>query len=116
MDAPAIQYARSADGTNIACWSIGEGAPVLFLANTCHAELAWDVAPFREFLEGLSSFGQMIYLDQRGTGLSDPQPEDRSLDAAVQDAPATCWNSASSIPRRSPARLSKTLARSPACS
>jgi hypothetical protein len=34
MTTPGIQYARTADGVSIACWSVGSGPPLLLTADS----------------------------------------------------------------------------------
>ena len=66
-------YAKSGD-VNIAYQCVGEGPIDLVLVPgwVSHVEYAWDVPSFSSFLERLASFSRLIFLDRRGTGLSDP--------------------------------------------
>lgn len=36
MDAPPIQYARTADGVNVAYWTVGSGAPVVWVNDSVY--------------------------------------------------------------------------------
>lgn len=79
---PDINYARSADGTNIGYAVYSEGAQDLLFARGIGTNLAVD---FREdpgvvrWFDRLAAIGRLIAYDQRGAGTSDP--------VAVNDLP-----------------------------
>ena len=84
-----IQYAKAEDGSNIAYWTLGEGSPLVYMAGGPwhHIEL-WDVPECRQWYERLARDHMLIRYDVRGTGSSDRDVEDYSLDAQVSDLEA----------------------------
>jgi pimeloyl-ACP methyl ester carboxylesterase len=90
MDAPPIQYARTEDGVNIAYWTLGEGPPLIYVPNpsASHAEMLWEIPASRAWFERLSAGRRVIYLDPRGTGLSDGAPSDYSVAGFARDIEA----------------------------
>lgn len=86
---PRIQYAKAEDGTSIAYWTLGEGAPLVYLAGGPwhHIEL-WDVPECRHWYERLAQDHMLVRYDVRGTGSSDRDIEEYSLDAHVSDLEA----------------------------
>ncbi len=86
---PRIQYAKAEDGTNIALWTLGEGSPLVYMAGGPwhHIEL-WDVPECRSWYERLARDHMLVRYDVRGTGSSDRDVEDHSLDAQVSDLEA----------------------------
>ena len=84
-----IQYATSADGTNIAYQVVGSG-PVDLLhvpPGASHLDLRWDEPRYARLLRRIASFSRFITLDKRGSGLSDrtepPTPEQQVDDVAA---------------------------------
>ena len=90
MDAPPIQYARTQDGLNIAYWTLGEGPPILFLEPlpSSHCALWWDYPPRERLYRRIAERRTLVYVDPRGSGLSDWSPEGYDLDRQVQDVEA----------------------------
>jgi pimeloyl-ACP methyl ester carboxylesterase/DNA-binding CsgD family transcriptional regulator len=85
---PAIQYAKTADGVNIAYYSIGTGAPPLvYVVPFSHVVREWHHPELRAWSEGLAANRRLIRLDRRGTGLSDCDRE-FTLESAVNDIEA----------------------------
>src|SRR5215210_3916620 len=86
---PRIQYATTADGVSIAFWTLGEGVPLLYMAGGPwgHIEL-WDIPECRRWYERLAQKKMLIRYDVRGTGWSERDVSDHSLDALVTDAEA----------------------------
>lgn len=86
---PRIRYASTADGVRIAFWTLGQGLPVLFLAGGPwnHVEL-WQVPECRRWYERLAQKWLLVRYDVRGTGLSQREIADYSLDALVRDVEA----------------------------
>jgi pimeloyl-ACP methyl ester carboxylesterase len=70
---PQARYARSGD-VNIAYTVVGDGPfdLVYIQGFVSHVELAWRVPAYADFLNRLASFSRFIFLDKRGTGMSDP--------------------------------------------
>ncbi len=86
---PRIRYARTADGISIAFWTLGDGFPLVYLAGGpwSHVEL-WNVPECRRWYERLARNRRLVRYAVRGTGLSDREVADFSLDALVRDAEA----------------------------
>jgi pimeloyl-ACP methyl ester carboxylesterase/DNA-binding CsgD family transcriptional regulator len=85
---PAIQYARTRDGVNIAYYSIGNGAPPLvYVVPFSHVVQEWQNPELRAWSEGLAANRRLVRLDRRGTGLSD-RDQEFTLDSAVHDIDA----------------------------
>jgi pimeloyl-ACP methyl ester carboxylesterase len=84
-----ITYARAADGVQIAYWTLGEGQPLLYMAGGPwnHIEI-WDVPQCRNWYERLAENRMLIRYDVRGTGLSQREVPDISLDGYVADLEA----------------------------
>ena len=89
MIEPRIQYVASADGTQIAYTTIGEGAPLVFAANVW-GDIAMTLGPTGfGFSESLPGSGlQFVVYDGRGSGSSDRHVTDMSLKARVADLEA----------------------------
>jgi pimeloyl-ACP methyl ester carboxylesterase/DNA-binding CsgD family transcriptional regulator len=87
--APRIRYATARDGTGIACWTLGRGAPLVYLAGGpwSHIEL-WQLQACRRWYARLAARRCLVRYDQRGTGLSERDVADYSLAAQVLDVEA----------------------------
>lgn len=87
---PTIQYATSSDGVNIAFWTVGSGPPLVLtpLTPMGHIQLEWQVPGFRQWYERLAKERMLVSYNARGSGLSDSDPADYSLDAHVSDLEA----------------------------
>ena len=90
MMEPRIQYARASDGVNIAFWAINSGAPLVCGPMTpfSHVQLEWQIPDCRRWYELLAGERMLVRYDGRGTGLSDRDATDYSLNAAVLDLEA----------------------------
>jgi pimeloyl-ACP methyl ester carboxylesterase/DNA-binding CsgD family transcriptional regulator len=86
---PRIRYAPTADGVNIAFWTLGEGAPLVYMTGGPwgHVEL-WDIPECRRWYERLAQERMLVRYDVRGTGYSEREVTDYSLDALVADVEA----------------------------
>lgn len=74
---PKTRYARNGDD-HVAYQVVGEGPDLVFVSGwVSHVEMAWEVPPLARFLRRLASFARLIFIDKRGTGLSDPLPQHR---------------------------------------
>jgi class 3 adenylate cyclase len=86
--APRIQYVRTSDDVSIACFMVGDG-PTLVMPPPAmpfsHAQLEWEIPEWRAWYERLTARTRLVRYDGRGTGLSDRDAEDGSLEAAVRD-------------------------------
>jgi class 3 adenylate cyclase len=73
---PKIRYAKSADGTNIAYWAMGEGPALVCMPTVpwCHVQREWAIPEWRRRYERLAAGRTLIRYDARGFGLSDPRP------------------------------------------
>jgi class 3 adenylate cyclase len=86
---PRIQYAKAADGVSIAYWTLGEGKPLVFMPFIpSHAQLSWQFPELRRIYERLAEGRKLVSYDSRGTGLSDRDVADYSLDAYLLDLEA----------------------------
>jgi hypothetical protein len=60
---PAVQYAKTNDGVNIAYYSIGDGAPTLiYLTPGSHLAREWEYPEQRSWLERLAKNYRLIRL------------------------------------------------------
>src|SRR5918993_1262947 len=86
---PRIRYAITADGVSIAFWTLGEGEPLVYMAGGPwgHIEL-WDFPECRRWYERLAQEKMLLRYDVRGTGFSERDVSDHSLDALVADVEA----------------------------
>ena len=86
---PHIRYAPTADGVSIAFWTLGEGAPLVYMAGGpwSHVEL-WDTLQCRRWYERLAQKRMLVRYDVRGTGWSERNVSDHSLDVLVADVEA----------------------------
>jgi len=87
---PRIQYAQTADGVSIAFYTLGEGMPLVYMPflPISHTQLEWQMPESRRWYERLAEKGKLIRYDGRGTGLSDRDATDFSLDAQILDLEA----------------------------
>lgn len=81
-----VRFCKSADGTNLAWASTGEGMPVLKAPNWLnHIEYEWTSPVWGDFLSETSQKCQLVRFDQRGNGLSDWDVDDISEDRMIDD-------------------------------
>ena len=68
---PRIQYAKTADGVNIAFWTLGEGVPVVQMSSLpfSHIQLEWQDPGWRRWYERLAEKRKLVRYDGRGTGV-----------------------------------------------
>jgi len=86
---PRIQYAQAADGVSIAFWTIGEGMPlVLTPSMASYTQRDWQDPDVRRWYERLAEKRKVVRYDGRGSGLSDREVADYSLDAHLLDLEA----------------------------
>jgi pimeloyl-ACP methyl ester carboxylesterase len=85
---PETRYAKSGD-VHIAYQVVGDGPLDLVWVQgwVSNVEAMWHVRPMARFVERLASFSRVILFDKRGTGLSDPVPEEGlpSLEVRMDD-------------------------------
>ena len=87
---PRIQYAQTADGVSIAFWTLGEGRPLVWMGSLpfTHVQLEWQFPELRRWYERLAEARKLVRYDGRGSGLSDREVADYSLDAHMLDLEA----------------------------
>ena len=86
---PRIQYAKTTDGVSIALWTLGEGEPFIYMpAQFSHIQLEWQNRDVRRWYERLAEKRKLLRYDGRGTGLSERDVTDYSLDARLLDLEA----------------------------
>jgi class 3 adenylate cyclase len=87
---PRIQYAKTTDGVSIAFFATGEGMPLVGCKGPpfSHLQLEWQIPEWRRWFELLAEKRMFIEYDSRGTGLSDRDATDFSLDAQILDLEA----------------------------
>lgn len=89
MTKQQIQFCTSFDGTRIAYATAGTGSPLIRVANwVTHLELDWEGPIWPHWFEELSRGHTLVRYDLRGSGLSDRDVDDLSLDAWVRDLEA----------------------------
>ena len=87
---PRIQYAKTTDGVSIAYCVMGEGRPLVHASGWpfCHLEAEWWVPTYRFWHERLAEKTRLVRYDTRGSGLSQRDVDDLSLDARLLDLEA----------------------------
>ncbi len=86
---PRIQYAKTKDGVSIAFRVLGKGMPfVQTLVPGSDLRLHWEVPEARTWYERLAEKRMLIQYDNRGTGLSQRDVTDFSLDTFGLDIEA----------------------------
>ena len=88
MAEPRIQYAKTSDGVDIAFASMGEGPPLVRIGSPGAAHVQRDLGMFPGFLPPLAKDFRVIWYDSRGTGLSDRDAIDFSMEAMMRDLEA----------------------------
>lgn len=84
-----IRFCRTPDGVQIAYASIGQGPPVVIVSNwLTHLELDFQIPMRRALVELLAADYQVVRYDARGSGLSDREIEEFTLEASVMDLAA----------------------------
>jgi class 3 adenylate cyclase len=87
---PRIQYAKTADGVNIAFWTLGEGVPYVQMPQLpfSHIQLEWQLPGYTHWYERLAEKRKVVRYDGRGSGLSERNVVDYSLEAHMLDLQA----------------------------
>lgn len=85
-DIPETKYAKSGD-INIAYQVIGSGPLDLVIVPgwISHLDLWWERATYATWIRRLASFSRVILFDKRGTGLSDRDVGDSTLEDRMDD-------------------------------
>jgi pimeloyl-ACP methyl ester carboxylesterase len=77
VSVPETRYAKTSDGVHIAYASLGHGVDLIFIPGfVSNVELFWEDPEGTRFFGRLGRFARVTVLDKRGTGLSDPVPND----------------------------------------
>ncbi len=85
---PQIQYAKTSDGVDIAFASMGEGPPLIRLPSPGLNHVQRDWAMYPDLFQPLTRTFRFIWYDARGTGLSDRDETDFSMEAMMRDLEA----------------------------
>jgi len=81
-----VRYTSSPDGTQIAYAISGTGPPLMRAGHfLTHIEKDWHSSVFRPYIAALSERHALIRYDQRGTGLSETNVDDLSIEAYAND-------------------------------
>ena len=84
-----IHFCTTSDGVRIAYATAGHGPPlVMIFPWVGHLQFEWDHPSSRLFFEGLARQRLLVRFDKRGTGLSDRNVEDLSLEGRLRDLDA----------------------------
>ena len=85
MATPRIQYAKTSDGVNIAYCVAGEGSALLWLWSPpwSHVQLDWETVSSHIF-QPLAKNQRLVWFDWPGTGLSDRDSFDFSMQAMTR--------------------------------
>jgi class 3 adenylate cyclase len=88
MQVGPVQYARNGEATLAwrAIGDVGGGPDVLFVPGMLsHIDVVLEEPGFARFFDRLASFSRLIVFDRRGTGMSDPLPDDFTLEQDATD-------------------------------
>jgi class 3 adenylate cyclase len=87
---PHIQYCKTSDGVSIAYWTLGEGESLVLTPplGWSNISLEWQIPRLRAWYEHLASRRMLVRYDFRGSGMSERDLEDFSLDANASDLEA----------------------------
>lgn len=81
-----IRFCTAPDGTRLAYANVGQGPPLVKVANwLSHLEYDWNSPVWQPWLQGWSRFHTLYRYDMRGCGLSDWEVSDFSIDTLVGD-------------------------------
>ena len=87
---PSIRYAVASDSAWIAFWSLGAATSLMILPMLpfTHIQLEWQFPERRAWYARLSQARMLIRHDGRGSGLSEREVNDFSLDSQILDLEA----------------------------
>lgn len=84
-----IGFCTSRDGTRLAYATMGVGPPIVYVTGwPVHLDVEWRKPAIRDFLRDLAAGFRLVRYDMRGSGLSDREIADFSLDLLVEDVEA----------------------------
>jgi pimeloyl-ACP methyl ester carboxylesterase/DNA-binding SARP family transcriptional activator len=82
----SIRFCSTPDGVRLAYAESGDGPPVVKASNwLTHLDYDWESPVWRHWWQGLSRRHRLIRYDERGSGLSQWDVDDFSLEAFVRD-------------------------------
>src|SRR6516165_932334 len=79
-----IGYCSTGDGVRIAYATVGTGPVLLFAQAVSHLALEWEEPRVREFWETVGRHHTAVRYDKAGSGLSDRNRSDFSLDFEIR--------------------------------
>ena len=80
-----IRFCTTDDGSRIAYATIGQGSPLVMTPGAwSHLELEWLRSEIRSYYEALAKYHTVVRYDKLGTGLSDRERTDFSLESEVR--------------------------------
>ena len=87
---PRVQYARATDGVSIAFWTSGKGTPFLHMPAppASHIQLEWQIPEVRKWYERLAERRTLVHYDCRGSGLSEREVGEFSIESHLLDLEA----------------------------
>jgi DNA-binding SARP family transcriptional activator/class 3 adenylate cyclase len=87
---PRIQYARASDSVSIAFWTIGKGTPFVHMPAppASHIQLECQIPEVRRWYERLAERHTLVHYDCRGSGLSERDVSDFSIESHLRDLDA----------------------------
>ena len=87
---PRIRYAKTSDGVSIAYYAMGSGPAVIDLgpAPASHLRMEFQIPEIRTWYERFAGQRTFIRIDGRGTGLSEREISEYSVDSLVLDLEA----------------------------
>src|SRR5215467_7013355 len=90
MRVPRISYARSADGVSLAFTVAGSGPALVFVpwVPFSNFRMEWQSPPLNGVFEQMAERLTLVHYDGRGTGHSQRDVTDVSLEALVSDLEA----------------------------
>ncbi len=84
-----IGFCTTSDGVNIAYATLGEGPPLVYVTGwPGHLSLEWETPVARHLIEELAEGATLIRYDMRGSGLSDRDVGELSLERWIEDLAA----------------------------
>ncbi len=87
---PVTQFTTTDDGFSIGYWTLGEGPPLIFSPQPMmtSAVLELEIDSSRRFYERLARTRRVVRFDHRGTGQSDRDVDDFSIECLERDLDA----------------------------
>jgi class 3 adenylate cyclase len=85
VQVPETYYAHTVDGLSVAYQTVGDGLPDVVLLRGWHTNVEhdWEERVLAHVFRRIASFGRLILVDRRGTGLSDQTADGKAAGIAV---------------------------------